>query len=251
MPIRKYGWKKQTPDARDIKFTPNLSLALPEKVDLRPNFKEVYNQSALGSCTANAIAGLIEYTTDKLDHFEFMPSRLFIYYNERDMENTVGEDSGAQIRDGMKVVNWLGCPKEENWPYDISKFTEKPSEVAYANARQHIVTKYEAVEQDEVHLQACLAAGKPIVFGFTVFSSFESKEVAETGMMPIPTVVEDCLGGHAVCMVGYDVEKQVYIVRNSWGKQWGDNGYFYMPFNFAHNKNMCNDFWTMDFITNH
>lgn len=251
MPIRKYGWKKQDFDARDFKFVPNMSLALPELVDLRPQFPEAYDQSKLGSCTSQAIAALVQYTTNKLGHFQFMPSRLFIYYNERDMENTVDEDAGAQIRDGMKVVNWLGVPKEELHPYVIENFAQKPSDAAYKNAREHIVTKYEAVEQDGLQMQTCLASGNPIVFGFMVFSSFESKEVAETGIMPIPRVVEDCLGGHAVLIVGYDLVREVYIVRNSWSKNWGDNGYFYMPFEFAHNANLCSDFWTMSFVTNH
>ena len=261
MEVRKYGWKKQTVDTRDLKYVPHLGLALPEKVDLRPHCPPVYNQGSLGSCTANAIGGLVEFTALKLKHFPFTPSRLFIYYNERALEstmpdaegkivNTINEDSGAQIRDRMKVVNTLGAAKEETCPYNVEQFAVKPSDVAYKNGLQHLVTKYEAVEQDPRHIQTCLAAGNPIAFGFAVFSSFETQEVANTGIMPLPHLTEECLGGHAVLMVGYDIAAQHYIVRNSWGANWGAGGYFYMPFEYAHSQ-LCSDFWTATFVTNH
>lgn len=251
MPIRKYGWKKQPPDARDLKYVPNLGLRLPDSIDMRTSCPPVYDQGALGSCTANAIGGLVEFTALKLNHNDFMPSRLFIYYNERVLEGTVNEDAGAFLRTGMRVVHNQGVAREGIWPYDISQFTVRPSNMAYANGLEHLVTAYHAVTQDALHIQACLAAGNPIVFGFTVFSSFESQSVANTGIVPMPQPHEQILGGHATLIVGYDITAQHYIVRNSWGINWGLSGYYYMPFAYVHNHNLCSDFWTATFVTNH
>merc|ERR1712146_434676 len=109
-------------------------------------------------------------------------------------------------------------------------------------------TSYQRVFQTTRQMKACLAAGFPFVFGFTVLSSFESDEVAKTGVMPMPQDDDECLGGHAVCCVGYDDEKQVFIVRNSWGDEWGDGGYFYMPYEYISNSNLASDFWTIRWV---
>ena len=129
----------------------------------------------MGSCTGNGIAAAIEFDQRKQGSTEFVPSRLFIYYNERVMEGTVNQDSGAQIRDGMKSVATLGAPPETDWPYDIKKFTDQPPQKAYDDAKQDLVSVYSRVAQNLVQMQGCLAEGYPFVFGFTVYDSFESQ----------------------------------------------------------------------------
>src|SRR6202162_5358369 len=140
-----YGWKPDLPDHRDFLFAaaPAVAAALPTRVDLRPTCPPVYDQGQLGSCTANAIAGALEFDQIKQSLTDvFAPSRLFIYYNERVMENTVDEDAGAMIRDGIKSVSKQGAPHEKLWPYVIAKFRARPAAPAYKDAARHPVVLY-------------------------------------------------------------------------------------------------------------
>src|SRR5436190_3122727 len=221
--IKGYGWNRDIPDGRDLMYAapPAVVTELPPKVDLRDQCPTVYDQGQLGSCTANSIGGALEFDQIKQKQQPFTPSRLFIYYNERVIEGTVSSDSGAQIRDGVKSVNQQGAPPETDWSYDISKFADKPPKQAYDNAKRHEAILYQRVTQTLPQLKGCLAAGYPFVFGFVVYESFESQEVASTGGAPMPKAGERQLGGHAVLAVGYDEDQQRFIVRNSWGPGWG------------------------------
>jgi len=223
--------------------------ALPAKVDLRPHCpKEVYDQGDLGSCTANAIAGALEFDQMKQGLKVFTPSRLFIYYNERVKEHTVNEDSGAAIRDGIKSVGSIGAPPEKDWPYDIANFTEKPPKKAYDDAPLGKAVQYQRVPQVLNQMKGCLAAGFPFVYGFTVYQSFQSAEVAKTGVVPLPESDEDPVGGHAVVAVGYDDKSRVFITRNSWGPKWGMHGYFTIPYSYLTDNNLADDFWTIRLV---
>ncbi len=248
---KKYGWKIDSLDKRDHFYTPLAYLGKKgyndkDGVDLRKQCPGVYNQLELGSCTANAIAAAYEFDEIKQNENNiFVPSRLFIYYNERNMENTVSTDSGASIRDGIKSINRYGVCTEQLWPYDISNFTNKPSDECYTEAKKHISVSYKRISQDLLDLKACLEEGFPFVFGFVVYESFETEDVAKTGMMTMPEKTDNPLGGHAVMAVGYDDSKKVFIVRNSWGSEWGDKGYFYMPYKYITDIDLCSDFWTV------
>jgi C1A family cysteine protease len=167
-------------------------------VDLRPQCPPVYDQGQLGSCTGNAIAGAVEFERMRQNLAVFTPSRLFIYYGERVIEGTVSSDSGAEIRDGIKVVATAGVPPETDWPYDISRFADQPPQLAYADAKDDVATQYQRVMQSLAQMKGCLASGLPFVFGFTVYESFESPAVASTGQAPMPGSNESVLGGHAV-----------------------------------------------------
>lgn len=212
-----------------------------------------------GNCTANAINAGHQFDQVKLllpSNYtsadvmvaitkSFVPSRLFVYYNERAMEGNINEDAGANIRDGIKSVANLGVCRETIWPYDIDQFRTRPSDACYVEALKHQVESYHAVDQDLNSLKSCLAEGYPIVFGFSVYESFESDVVTKTGVMPMPLDSESMLGGHAVMCVGYDDAKQWFIIRNSWGEDWGDKGYFYMPYAYITNASLASDFWTI------
>jgi C1A family cysteine protease len=249
----RYGWVVDRPDHRDwllVEHETVISAAeLPSHVDMRSQCSAVYDQGQLGSCTANAIGGAIEFGRLKQKLQDFVPSRLFIYYNERLMEGTVDSDSGAQIRDGVKSVATLGAPSEADWTYDIDRFTEKPPAKAYSDAKHDLVSKYLRVNQNHQLLRSCLASGYPFVFGFTVYESFESQEVADTGVAPLPKHGESVVGGHAVMAVGYDDASQRYLVRNSWGDGWGQHGYFTLPYTYLENKHLASDFWTIRLVT--
>jgi C1A family cysteine protease len=243
-----YGWVPDVPDQRDYLFAapPSVLGALPASVDLTAQCPPVYDQGQLGSCTANAIGAALEFDADKQGIAGYTtPSRLFIYYNERVMEGTVASDSGAQIRDGIKSVGKQGACPEAEWPYDISKFTDQPSQQCYTDALNHRAVAYQRVARTLQQMQGCLAAGYPFVFGFTVYESFESKEVAQTGVAPMPAPNEQVLGGHAVVAVGYDNSDQRFRVRNSWGTGWGQSGYFTMPYQYLLSSGLSSDFWTV------
>ena len=241
----KYGWVRDLPDFRDHNKEFE-SFSDTSSVDLRAKCPAVYNQGKLGSCTANAIAGAYEF--DMMSQGEesvFTPSRLFIYFNERSMEGTTGTDSGAQIRDGIKSVSRQGVVPEDVWPYTVSSFDIRPPDSLYDEAELHTAISYSRVKQDIRHIKQCLADGYPVVFGFSVYESSETESVAETGMMPVPKKSERLLGGHAVLAVGYDDTQEMITVRNSWGTEWGDNGYFYMPYKVITDAHLAGDFWTI------
>jgi len=242
---RKYGWRKDSLDFRDAPFVPKLMVThLPESIDLEPLMPPVYDQGQIGSCTANALAGVMEYERKKQQGSAFTPSRLFIYYNERVIEGTTESDSGAELRDGIKTLSNKGVCPEDEWPYDISKFTVMPPKSCYDEAANCEAIKYFSIRQRIHDLQSCLAEGNPFTFGFSVFEFFESREMATTGILKVPTKNENFLGGHAVVGVGYDNSKKCFKVRNSWGANWAPfNGYFYMPYDYILNANLASDFW--------
>lgn len=246
-----YGWRPDLPDQRDLAYkAPKKIVAkLPEKIDLTHLCPAIYNQGSLGSCTANAIGAAFEFEQLKQDPAKaFMPSRLFIYYNERVIEGSVKDDSGAQIRDGIKTVHRQGVCPESIWPYKMPAFSKKPPAKAYQTALKHQVLKYQRVKRDVSEMKACLADGYPFVFGFTAYESFEGDTVAKTGKLNMPTKDEKVMGGHAVMAVGYNEASKRFIIRNSWGADWGLKGYFTMPYNYLLNENLSDDFWTIRLV---
>ena len=213
---------------------------LPTSVDLRPKMPPVYDQGQLGSCTANAIGALFEYD----DKNAFTPSRLFLYYNERVIEHSTGTDSGAMISDGIRSLQTTGICPESMWPYDTSKFTTKPPTSCYTTASKYQALEAHNIHQDVTSMKTCLAYGFPFVVGIAVYSSFESQAVATTGIVPMPDRKEQCLGGHAVLVVGYTSDNH-WIVRNSWGTSWGQKGYFTIPYLYLLDSNLCSELWTI------
>lgn len=246
--IPKYHWKKDKIDKRDYLYKTSTK-PQPNHVDLRQYCSSVEDQGNLGSCTGNAIAGAIEFL-NKRNRKPNDISRLFIYYFERLTIGTVNYDSGAYIRDGIKSCNKNGASLESLWPYDITKFKYKPNSKAIQDASRRKVTLYERVLDHNGCIDA-LNNGFPVTVGFYVYSSFETDQVYDTGIMPYPDIKkEKLLGGHAVLLVGYDKKAKTYIARNSWGKYWGDEGYFYMPFAVIENPKMSEDFWVIKSVNN-
>jgi C1A family cysteine protease len=262
---RVYGWKKQDVDNRDLKMRDlkavrPMAVSLPSTVNLRKWCSEVEDQGQLGSCTANAWAGILQYNENKYTvkgRKYFNMSRLFIYFNERVIGNTVNEDSGAQLRDGAKAIATYGSCAEYDWPYDITKFTNKPTPACYTVALPNHIHSYYSLDgitpaKTLTNLKTCLASGQPFVFGFNVYDSFESDAVANTGIMPMPSSSEltaGPIGGHAVMAIGYNDSEQRFLVRNSWGTSWGlkgiNAGYFTIPYKFISDPNQASDFWTV------
>jgi C1A family cysteine protease len=242
----KYGWKPDLPDHRDFEYALHFTApaVIPQTVDLRKQCSKVEDQGQLGSCTANALVGNLELLEIKSATSFIDLSRLFVYYNERELDYTTSQDSGSYLRTGIKTLAAKGICTEKSWPYDIKKFTNKPLPKCYQEALSHKITKYVRINTLNEMLQ-CLADGYPFVFGFTVYDYFESADMANTGILHIPTKYEQVLGGHAVMACGYDQSKKMILARNSWGTLWGLEGYFWMPFDYVSNRSLSDDFWTI------
>ena len=243
----RYGWIPDLPDFRDqlygaLRPAPGT---LPNHIDLRPECSPVEDQGQLGSCTANALVGALEFLElkDKVQRFSNL-SRLFVYYNERAIEGSVGTDSGAMLRDGIKTLAKQGVCSETNWPYNIAGFAKKPPNGCYQEGEKHRILSYARLTTID-EMRATLADGFPFVFGFSVYESFESAQVAKSGIVNLPEAGERLLGGHAVLAVGYDDVAKRCIVRNSWGTGWGQKGYFTIPYTYLENRNLSDDFWTI------
>lgn len=248
MVARKFGWRPDKPDHRDKICSLRAKKGVSKNIDLRETgwLPPVYDQGQTGSCTGNAIAAAVEYGMKAQSKHDFVPSRLFIYYNERVMEGTVESDAGAEIRDGIKVVASLGAPPESIWPFDPSQLLIKPSDQAFAEAKKQIIKQYSRVPVKLANMQNVLSHKIPIVFGMTIYESFESDVVASNGLVPMPHQSENTVGGHAMLIVGSNDTH--FIVRNSWGEGWGDKGYCYIPHEYLTNENLADDFWAV-FLT--
>jgi len=246
---RHYNLKITRLPKEKLLYNPRLStLSVPESVDLRksPNMPLIYDQGDLGSCTAQALCAAYDFVKPGV----FMGSRLFLYYNERVLGNDVSNDSGATMGDGIKSIQTHGLCPEVEWPYDISQFATKPPDKCYTMALADKALKVYNIPNSLTAIQATLASGLPFVAGIKIFSSFENKEVSNSGVVSMPKKKRDTLlGGHAVLVCGYNNKKSQWIVRNSWGTSWGDKGYFYLPYNYLLRPKLSSDFWVIEAVT--
>jgi C1A family cysteine protease len=221
---------------------------VPANVDLRSKLPACYDQGNLGSCTANAIVAAYQFLAPS-----FFGSRLFLYYNERVIENDVNYDNGAYIYDGVYSLETTGLCPESDWPYITSKFAQKPPKQAYTNALKHtaVASKVYNVQQTLPAMKGYLAAGFPFIVGIAVYVSFESQQAMKTGVVPLPPINKNdtLLGAHAILIVGYDDSKGWFIFRNSWGKSYGVNGYGFLPYSYLTNVNLTSDCWCIESST--
>lgn len=238
------GWVRGLPQKHAFHFFPQRGLlGLPPLIDLSAECPPVWDQGNLGSCTAQAGAGLSQFLMKKLGYKDFTPSRLAIYYWNRIWINTIRQDSGASLTDTLKTLTKYGNPYETLWPYIIQKFRTKPIPRVIKDASNHKIKTGLVVQQNLDHMKSCLAEGFPFIFGFTVYESFDG-DVATSGICPMPKDGEEMFGGHAVMAVGYDDDKSMFKIRNSWGVAWGQKGYFWMPYAYITNPALADDFWT-------
>lgn len=247
------GWKPDRPDMNRRYGMPPLPVAaIPEHTDLRQTYRfPVWDQGKLGSCTAQAIVAALQFglctTRDEARRVrEFTGSRLQLYYNERWWEGTTASDAGAAIADGMQILNWIGIAPESEWPYDIARWADRPPAHTYALGFRHKVRGCHAVPQTRFAIQSHLAADIPVIFGCTVYESFESAEVASTGIVRVPEQGERMLGGHAMLIMGHDALSGTYLVRNSWGQDWGQVGYCAMPMDYIESVDLAGSLWALE-----
>lgn len=244
--IPKLSWVPDKLDIRDHLYVPNKTEV--SSIDMRRFCSSVENQGNLGSCTGHAVSSAMEMILKRQNRLVEI-SRLFIYYQARLIEGTVSYDTGAYLRDCIKACNKLGASAESLWKYDVRQFKTRPSAAAHADAIKRKVVEYQRCA-NFTQVKNALSNGNPVVVGFSVYTSFMSATVTKTGMMPYPnTKKERLLGGHAVCLVGYDDSTQRFIGKNSWGVSWGDRGYFYLPYQVIQNTQMSGDFWVITGVT--
>ncbi len=249
--IKLGGYRRDPVDKNDKKYGAGRfnSKELPPRVDLRPYMTKVEQQGEVNSCTANAMAGAYEYLAKReFGHAEDV-SRLFIYYNARDVDGSVDEDEGTYLRSCIKVLREYGACSEETWPYHPDNVFDEPDENAYEEAGNFLIDDAQRIDVDLYAMKHCLAEGYPFAFGLQLFSSFDEAE--KNGQVSIPdTDEEEDYGGHAMLCVGYSDTDEVFVVRNSWGSSWGDKGYCYIPYDYMTDPELNGDCWTIRSVTN-
>lgn len=236
---------------------PNFSTSLPTQCDFSSQISQIHNQGALGSCSAQALTLSMELSLQKNNMYTSL-SPLYVYYNERVLENSVNSDSGAALSDGIKAICTWGACNESTWSYDdyLSKFKTKPSEAAYTEGE--MLMNLGAIAPNHVDyslssIKYALSQNIPVIFGVFVYPSFNTLTVSKTGKVPIPAPNERPLGGHALTFVGYNDETQEFKFANSWGNEWGDKGCGYLSYKYVMNEGakgsrlyfFPNDLWSI------
>ena len=256
MPAHIYNWKPSAPDPRDLIFKPSFLTRLtklPASADLSGRCSPVVDQGELGSCTACAIvSGLREYLAINGASLPERLSRLYLYHEEREIEGTEGYDWGADLKDGFDVLMREGVPPESLWPYDVAQFTIDPPPEVNAAALPYRIKRYYRIYGIQA-IKQCLVSGFPVVAGMDVFRQME-EDAGRTGIVTMPRLLDESLGGHAVTIVGYqDTPWNGNLprwkgggwleVRNSWGYDWGKGGYFRVAYSYVTGGYMS-EFWT-------
>jgi C1A family cysteine protease len=247
--VRGYKMSAPSPDVKRYQSKRLPGAQIPAKVDLRSYMTAVEDQKQTNSCVANAVAGAYEYLVKRHQEDEaYDVSRLFIYYNARRLEDPKNiEDEGSIVAKAIDGLHKFGACSEETWPFDEASVNEKPSDDAYSEAKEFLVEDYAAVPVDLDAWKTALAENNPIVFGIKLFGSFDKQR--KKGFVSTPQPAEagrGSHGGHAMLCVGYSDPDQLFIVRNSWGNDWGDAGYCYIPYDYMMNEDYnFGDSWTI------
>jgi len=253
-PRKNFGWIPQLPDHRD-KLLKTMIPAVPvyegpPLLDLSMEHKfHVMDQGNLGTCVLHATASALEFTHASVTkktlrrELDFPVSRLFLYYEARKAIDTLGEDSGCNIRDAMRVLYNVGGPRESGWKYDESMFTVKPPAGAYRSAPYHKITSYQSVGVNLAEMRTALINKMPIVIGVSVFDSWPMG--LGQPVVPMPGNYESMIGGHAVLVVGYDDVQRRFKFLNSWGEEWGMGGFGFIPYDYAADPRFGDDYWVL------
>lgn len=256
--MHKCKLKRQKNDIRDYKFHIEyeqiINVNLPDKINLYNLIQlPILDQDNLGSCTANVTSNAILFYLKQYKMKEYQPSRLYIYYFSRLLEGNIDEDSGCDIRSVLKAISKYGACDELIYPYNISKFKERPPNNCIIDAKLRIKKiRYLSIEQNLRVIKNCLYRGYPIILGVNMYESFEDKDTLNSGDIPIPDInIEKNLGFHCILLIGYNeynVNNKFFIFINSWGDNVGYNGIFNIPYEYILSYHLASDFWAIDYI---
>jgi C1A family cysteine protease len=255
---KKFGWQPSLPDHRDYKLV-HASTSLmsrPSIFTLQDNMPQVWDQLDTSSCVAHGVAAAFEYNLKIAGKTDWSPSRLFIYYNSRMIEGCANSDDGTQVRDAIKGLANYGVAHENDWPFNLKEINIKPTWHIYNLAKTNkiinylsVVKYYDDAQKRIDSINTTIANGEPVIFGATLYESFQSDAVANSGIVPMPKVTESMDGGHCMLIVGYNDDEQMYTVRNSWGESWGLRGYCKIPYEYVSSPDLCSDFWIIRSIS--
>ena len=240
--INANGYMPSSERPDDIKFTPPDNKNLPQLIDLREYFSPTLNQSFLPSCTAFAVASSLEYLAIKNNQQHIDISKLFLYFEGRALQNEVNELSGTSIYSSFDQLKKTGACFESTWPYDVAKANDKPNNDAYEEARQYKLDEAKRVLIKEDHIKWAIAEGYPVIVGLRIYKSFYLAK--NNGLVPYPSDQElgdDNRGNHAVLLVGYSESEKYFLARNSWGTDFGEKGYCFIPYDYIANAELCHD----------
>jgi C1A family cysteine protease len=236
-----FGWIPDLNDQRDKIYSAPRITPVPSSVSLLQYCAPVENQTTTSSCTAHGIVGNLEML-EKKNHTNFYDiSRLFVYYNTRMLSGIEDTDGGAYIRDGIKSLVRYGYCSEKLWKYDEEKVNNKPDRKSYKEAKRHLIKEYSRILNINDIIK-CIASGYPVVFGITLYESFQSETVAKTGKITMPKITESVIGGHCMLIIGYNLITKLFTVRNSWSEEWGDKGNCTIPFKYME---QASDMWVI------
>ena len=243
--MRRWGWRRDTPDHRDHEAAAFFGRDIPAVVSLEEWGPRVEDQGPIGSCTAHAATSGLELLASKAGRPTLELSRLYVYWETRVRWERVppGEDSGAQIRNVVKTLAGWGAPDERLWPYVPARYADPPSQEAVDDAARHRLTGYARCRSLRA-VQAALAGGYPVIGGFAVPASIDSEATSLTGIVDVPGPDERLVGGHAVLIVGYDDARASLRFLNSWGPDWGDRGYGWLPYRYVV-SGLADDLWAL------
>lgn len=239
-----FGWLPDLPDFRDRPFVPKLTGPLPDRVDLSGRCPPIWNQGNIGSCVAHGTARAFVVEHMERSKQGFMPSRLQVYYDARKVRGWERNDSGCYIRDAIKCLAKIGAGSESLWPYETSRYAQKPPQAVYDSAKTHQALEYVRIDNTNIYdIKAALAAGNLVVFGITCYASMMSSDVKRTGAIPMPAKTDRAIGGHCMALTGY--RGDTFEGHNSWGTGWGRKGGFTIPSAYLTNADLAADFWSL------
>jgi len=241
------GWHPGRPHVGDkwLRFYPKQLAALPTTNARFSTLSPIWNQGQAGSCTAHGILRGYHFAAKKAGADVPMLSRLMLYFDERSIEGTTAQDAGAAISDGLATISKQGVCPESEWPYDLNHLYDAPPSQCYADAVKHEALDHAQVQVDLNQVKGVLAAGYPVIVGFTCYESLESATTAASGIVPLPGNFERQIGGHCVCLNGFWDDNQGLIgFDNSWGTSWGKSGSGFFPYQWF-NQNLMSDFWVI------